>query len=221
MPMPGADLVRTTYTDLRELLATLDERETWAPTGAEGWCVRDLTYHLTMDAQRALVALHTPSSRAPDRDAISYWKGWGSDAAGDANGRRWTRVSASMFLDWDQLRGLHAATADAVVHAGATDPTDVVETQGHALLVDDLLRTLAVEAAIHHLDLVAHLPDLPGPSEAGLGEARRVLDGLAGTPFPGEWDDERVVRLGTGRATPDAKEILRLGPVAQMLPLFS
>jgi hypothetical protein len=48
-----------------------------------------------------------------------------------------------------------------------------------------------------------------------------VLDGLAGTPFPAEWDDVRVVLLGTGRATPDAKEILRLGPVAQQLPLFS
>ncbi len=48
-----------------------------------------------------------------------------------------------------------------------------------------------------------------------------MLDGLAGSPFPDEWDDERVVRLGTGRAVPDAKEILRLGPVAQQLPLFS
>jgi hypothetical protein len=126
-----------------------------------------------------------------------------------------------MFLDWEQLRRLHADTAAAVVHASVTDPTTVVETQGHALLVDDLLRTLAVEAAIHHLDLVAHLPELRGPSEAGLGEARRVLDGLAGAPFPDEWDDERVVLLGTGRASPDAKEILRLGPVAQRLPLFS
>jgi hypothetical protein len=126
-----------------------------------------------------------------------------------------------MFLDWDQLRELHAETAAAVVHASLTDPTTVVETQGHALLVDDLLRTLAVEAAIHHLDVVAHLPELRGPSEPGLGEARRVLDGLAGTPFPAEWDDARVVLLGTGRATPDAKEILRLGPVAQQLPLFS
>jgi hypothetical protein len=219
--MPGADLVRTTYTDLRELLATVDDTESWWATGAEGWCVRDLTYHCTTDAQRALVALHTPSTRRPDRDAVSYWEGWGSDPAGDASGRRWTRVSASMFLAWDQLRALHAETADAVVHASGTDPASVVETQGHALLVDDLLRTLAVEAAIHHLDLVAHLPDLPGPSEAGLGEARRVLDGLAGTPFPDEWDDEHVVRLGTGRALPDAKESLRLGPVAHRLPLFS
>ena len=219
--MPGADLVRTTYTDLRDLLAAVDETDSWSPTGAEGWCVRDLTYHCTMDAQRALVALHTPTTRRPDRDAVSYWEGWGADPVGAANGRRWTRVSASMFLDWDQLRGLHAETAAAVVHASVTDPTTVVETQGHALLVDDLLRTLAVEAAVHHLDLGAHLPELRGPSEPGLGEARRVLDGLAGTPFPAEWDDIRVVMLGTGRATPDAKEILRLGPVAQQLPLFS
>jgi hypothetical protein len=219
--MPGADLVRTTYTDLRDLLAAVDETDSWSPTGARGWCVRDLTYHCTMDAQRALVALHSPTTRRPERDAVSYWRGWGADPVGAANGRRWTRVSASMFLDWDQLRGLHAETAAAVVHASLTDPTTVVETQGHALLVDDLLRTLAVEAAIHHLDVVAHLPELRGPSEPGLGEARRVLDGLAGTPFPAEWDDVRVVLLGTGRATPDAKEILRLGPVAHQLPLFS
>ena len=89
--MPGADLVRTTYTDLRDLLAAVDETDSWSPTGAEGWCVRDLTYHCTMDAQRALVALHTPTARRPDRDAVSYWEDWGDDPVGAANGRRTQR----------------------------------------------------------------------------------------------------------------------------------
>jgi len=68
--MPGADLVRTTYTDLRDLLAAVDETDSWSPTGARGWCVRDLTYHCTMDAQRALVALHEDDSGAMSVEKI-------------------------------------------------------------------------------------------------------------------------------------------------------
>jgi hypothetical protein len=49
-------------------------------------------------------------------------------------------------------------------------------------MIDALLRTLAVEAAVHHLDLEPVLPDTPGPSV--LAEVRRVLDGLLGECSP-------------------------------------
>jgi uncharacterized protein (TIGR03083 family) len=220
--MTGAALLRTTYDDLRAVLSQVDDEDSWTPTGCLGWSVRDLTQHCLMDAQRALVALHTPAERVADTDAVGYWKGWGSDPVADADGRRFGRVLASMFREWDQLRTLHAETAAAVTAAAAlADPDRVVATQGHSLRVDDLLSTLAVEAAVHHLDLVAGLPDQPGPSPEALLEVRLVLDGLAGAPFPAEWTDERVALVGTGRELPGPKDTLRLGPLAQRLPLFA
>lgn len=220
--MTGADLVRITYGDLRDVLSRVDEEDSWTPTGCLGWAVRDLTYHCLCDAQRALVALNTPAGRPADTDAISYWRGWGSDPVADANGRRFNRVVATMFREWAQLRALHAETAQAAVLAAKqSDAGRVVTTQGHSLRVDDLLRTLAVEAAVHHLDLVVQLPDERGPSDEALQEVRRVLDGLAGEPFPAEWPDEHVVRIGTGREVPGPEDTLRVGPLAQRLPLFS
>ena len=48
----------------------------------------------------------------------------------------------------------------------------------------DLLSTLTVEAAVHHLDLVLRL-DRPGPAAGPLAEVRRVLEGLLGRPAAG------------------------------------
>ena len=66
------------------------------------------------------------------------------------------------------------------------------------LTVADLLSTLAVEAAVHHLDLVVRL-DRPGPAAGPLAEVRRVLEGLLGGPLPDRWDDATAARRGTGR----------------------
>lgn len=205
----------------RDLLAELTEAETWAPTGCTGWCVRDLTFHVLCDWQRALVALHTPATTLPDTDEISYWDGWEHDAESDANGRRNVRVAASMFRDWPPLRDLATETAAATaVAARRADLGAVVATQGRALTVDALLSTVAVEATVHHLDAVARLTaGRPGPSAAGGGEARRVLDGLAHVSPP--LDDDRWIRVATGRATPTATERELLGPVVTALPLLS
>src|SRR5262249_43577805 len=61
---------------------------------------------------------------------------------------------------------------------------------GPVLTVDDLLSTLAVEAAVHHLDLVA-FSDGPSPGAQSLTLVRETLDGLLGRPAPREWDDAR------------------------------
>lgn len=140
----------------------LGDEESWAPSGCTGWAVRDLVFHCVGDARRALVALHTPAEGPPDRDAVTYWRDWGDDPVGAADGRRFDRVAASMFLDFRQLRALYLETAAATVRATAATPSDrCVATQGHVLTVGDLMATLAVEAAVHHLDLVVHLPDAP------------------------------------------------------------
>lgn len=214
-------LLDTAYAALAELVCDLDDAESWEPTGCRGWVVRDLAFHVTCDAQRALVALHTPTEAPADRNAVTYWQGWGDDPDADADGRRWTRVSGSMFGRWEQLRDLHAETAAAVRHAAAAaDPDGRVRTQGHVLTVADLASTLAVEATLHHLDLVRHLPRRSGPAPAGLAEVRRVVEALVG-PFPTDLDDERVALVGTGRADPGADEAAALGDVLPRLPAFS
>jgi hypothetical protein len=215
----GHDLLRTAYDDLVAALARIDAEQSWAPTGCLGWSVRDLTWHCAADARRALVALHTPAEREADTDWVSYWRDWGADD--DDLGRRFGRMQSGVFDSWSELRDMHAETARAAVHAARhSDPRALVGTQGHALAVDDLLSTLVVEAAIHHLDLVVHLPHVPGPTAAPLAEARRVVDELASRPFPREWSDGGVVLLGTGRSQPTPEQAEALGTVAGELPLF-
>jgi hypothetical protein len=57
----------------------------------------------------------------------------------------------------------HAATGWCLRRlARQTPPDAAVATQGHLRHNDDLLTTLAVEAAIHHLDMIVEL-DRPVP----------------------------------------------------------
>lgn len=210
------------YDALSALVESVDSAESWSATACEGWAVRDLVYHCLCDAQRGLVALNTPESAAPDRDAASYWGDWGPDPFGAANGRRFVRVVASMFGEWTQLRDLFGETAAAVCVAAANvEPGQPVATQQHVLAADDLLGTLATEATIHHLDLSAGLPSAPQPAPAALRYLRaQVLDRLLGRPAPSEWADERYARIVTGRAALTDTERDALGDVAARLPLF-
>jgi hypothetical protein len=118
------------------------------------------------------------------------------------------------------IAGRYAETsAAALVAASRVDAADLVGTQGRVLTVADLLSTLTVEAAVHHLDLVVRL-DRPGPSAGPLAEVRRVLGGLLGRPLPGEWDDVTAARRGTGREPLTAADRGALGPAAAAFPLF-
>jgi uncharacterized protein (TIGR03083 family) len=221
-PSPFAALLEKSYDAFVGVLREVRHEQSWNPTGCEGWTVRDLAYHHLLDAQRALVALHTPAEGPADRDAVSYWRDWAPDPVGAANHRRYVRVVASMFSRWDQLRDLHAETCLAVLDAARSAvPERLVGTQGHVLTAGDLVSTLCVEATIHHLDLTTDLPGAHGPAPAGLSEVRRVLDGLVGEPVARSWADERYARVATGRARPSEDELRELGPVAERFPLFA
>ncbi|WP_406396401.1 maleylpyruvate isomerase N-terminal domain-containing protein [Streptomyces sp. NBC_00882] len=218
----NADVLRAAYEAFAVVVRPLGDEESWRPTGCAGWAVRDLVFHCAGDAQRALVALHTPAAGPPDRDAVTYWRDWAPDPADAANGRRWNRVSASMFLDFRRLRDLYLETTAAAVNAAADARPDLrVATQGHVLTAGDLVLTLAVEATIHHLDLVTDLPEAVGPSPAGLAAVRATLDGLLGRPVPLDWSDEHYARAATGRTPLTDPERLALGADADRFPLFS
>lgn len=217
-----ATVLRAAYEAFAAVVTPLGDDESWLPTDCTGWAVRDLVFHCLADAQRGLVALHTPASAPADRDSVTYWQDyWRPDAAGAAQGRRWVRVGASMFLDFGQLRELYLETVAATVTAAAAaDPHRHVSTQGHVMTADDLMTTLAVEASIHHLDLVTALPGAAHPSAAGLAAVRFTLDGLLGHPVPVEWSDEHYARAATGRAPLTDAERQLLGPDADRFPLF-
>ena len=164
--------------------------------------MRDPVFHCLQDAQRGLVGLHTPAQCPADRDALTYWEGLVARGEGATNGRRHARVCASIFLPVEQLFELYQETTAAVVHAaGSTPPETLVVTQGHVLIADDAMRTLAVEATVHHLDLAVSRPNAPRPAAAGLPEVRRVLDGMLCRRAPSTLDGARYARTATGRAT--------------------
>ncbi|MET8564914.1 maleylpyruvate isomerase N-terminal domain-containing protein [Streptomyces flaveolus] len=220
-PAGPARALRASYEAASAAVADLDDEESWLPTGCTGWAVRDLVFHCLQDAQRALVALHTPVREPTDRDAVTYWQDWRPGTTGAANGRRWVRVNGSMFLDFGQLRGLYLETLAATVHAAeAADPARHIATQGHVLTAGDLLTTLAVEATVHHLDLTVRLPRAPKPASEGLAAVRAALDGLLGRPAPPDWTDEHYARVGTGRAPLTDADRAALGATADRFPLF-
>lgn len=217
----AAELLRAAYGSFSDVVRELGDEDSWRPTGCTGWAVRDLVFHCLSDAERGLVALHTPAAGPADRDAVTYWGDWSPGGTGAANGRRWARVNGSMFLDFGQLRDLYLETTAAAVHAAAAaDPDRLIATQGHTLTAGDLIRTLAVEATVHHLDLTTDLPAAPGPSAPGLAAVRTVLDGLLGHPVPTAWTDTRYALIATGRAAPPTEDLPSLGADAERFPLF-
>ncbi len=196
--MEVVELLTAAYAPLVDLAERVDEQQGWMPTQLPGRTVRDLLFHLAGDCQRALVALATPAQQPPDTDEVSYWSHWQPGTESARSGLRGVRIVASA---WSSVRGpadLYVETARAVlVVAGRTDTGETVRTQGHVLIAGALLHTLAVEAAVHHLDLEPVLPQ--PPAAPVLAAVRHVLDGLLGAPAPQDWDDARYARIGTGR----------------------
>ncbi len=210
----GYQVLDSSYRTLRAVIANLDESAGWRNTRCVGWTVRDLVHHLWSDAQRGLVALHTPAAGPADVDSVSYWRPWQPGTPDADAGRRGTRIMASVWSSVEPIAALYAETASAVLVAGhGRAGNDLVATQDHVLTVDALFRTLAVEATIHHLDL-----RLGEPSEEGLAETRRVLDGLLGRPAPIE-DAVRYALIGTGRESLTEGEADALGADVDRLPL--
>lgn len=213
------DALDAAYGDLSGIILGLDEADSWARTRCRGWVVRDLVLHLLGDAQRALVALATPGDAAADRDAVTYWV----DAPGapdpEYRGVRALRSMASQS-SLGYLSSTYAETTTAVRTLARRTPLDAtVPTQGHVLRVDDLLSTLVVEAAIHHLDVTVDL-ECPGPAPAVLAVVRVTLDGLLGRPAPSEWADDEWALVATGRLPPTLSHRAALGADLSRLPLL-
>ena len=214
--------LESSYNDLGAVLQRLDGDDYAAPTLCSTWVVSDLVFHTMLDAQRALIAFATPSQATPDVDYVTYWRPWSAADPDAVAHARFVRLAAAAYASPATLVAHRRATADATVRAAAAaDCEGVVSTQGHSLSVPDFVATLAVEATVHHLDLVAFLEGSEGPAALPLALVRRTLDGLAGGRLDLGWDDRTYALKGTGRSPLSDEERARLGDLAAALPLFS
>lgn len=213
------------YVQVTEAITGLDEASFFRPSRCAGWAVGDVLYHQLLDARRALRTFATPGSGPPDRDDISYWRPFG--AGGEippgsnpaAEHARHVRIAASAFTP-DKLTWEWTDTAEAACRAARACRYELVATQGHVLRAADFIATLAVESAVHYLDLAYGITDPPPPDPIPLRLVRRVLDGLLGEPLPLDWDDETYALKGTGRIALTEPDRSDLGQAAERFPLF-
>lgn len=218
---PAVDLFTHTWAALRAAVADLPGQAFTRPSGCAGWLVRDLVCHLIIDAQDVLITLATPSAEPPTRDALTYWEVLDAPPAGDdALDALIVRLAAAYrepSLLTFHLDDLGAAAGRAAVLA----PRDqCIATKGQVLTVGDYLDAYVLEWTLHHLDLVAYLPDAAAPPAAGLSRARQMVEQIAGYKIPAALSDTDALLIGTGRRSPTAAQAAALGTDGNRIPVF-
>ncbi len=221
------DALDAVYQKVSAVAGGLRAADLMRPSRCAGWAVADVLYHELLDPRRALRAYASPSDGPADRDDVSYWLDYapgGGDDSGSAADEaaahaRYVRIAASAYQpDW--LVWEWTETSAAACRAARACDHPMVTTQGHVLSAADFTATLAVEAAVHYLDLTVDLPSAPEPDPASLALVRRVLTGLLGAPLPDSWDDATAALKGTGRDPLTGADRQTLGPLAARFPLF-
>ena len=227
LPAPAAlvSALDAAYAGVTAVVTELDESDLLLPSGCHGWTICDLLLHLTLDPQRALVALHTPADGPPDADFVSYFRsfpGSGDPAAAIAHAQ-WVRRTAAAFNRPTGIVERWTETAQATTHAaGRADPAGHIRTQNLVLAVPDFLATLVTEAVIHHLDLIVSLPDAPEPAPQAAAIASSTVDGLAGSEgLPAHWSEREALLKAAGREDLTAADRQALGDRAVLFPLLS
>ena len=225
--MPHIDAARAqlavaaSYQAVTTDVERLDEAELAHPSRCVGWTRADLLYHLLLDAQRALVAFATPAPGAADVDFVSYWAPFRPGAKSYHAHARFVRRAACAYRSDLAISAQWSETAAAARYAAAALPAHAkVATQGHVMAAGDFLATLAVEATIHHLDLVAGDQHFAGPSGSGLAVARETFDGILGAPVRTGWDDVGYALKASGRVQLTADDRACLGALADRFPLL-
>lgn len=208
------------YHALSAAAGRLDDGDLACWSRCLGWTRADVLFHTLLAAQQALVAFATAAVGEPDVDFITYWKPFQPGEAGSTEHARFVRRAATAYPSDLQIARQWTDTAAAAVHAASALPSAMnVSTQGHVLTIGDFLATLAVEATIHHLDLLTS-GDQSGPSAEGLAAVRKTLDGILGRPVPAPWDDATYALKGTGRSELTLRDQSDLGALAARFPLL-
>lgn len=211
-----------TYGAVSQMLRTVADDELARPSRCAGWSVADVVVHLLGDAQRTLVACATPTEALATTDSVGYWRDWAVERDPDQQAREaaFTRTWASAYRP-DGLRRHWRDTAEAAVRALAARRADErVRTQGYAIAVGALERTLVVETVVHHLDCLRELPGQPAPPAAALALVLEDFSALAGVRLPAG-DDVGWVLRGAGRLPLQAGDRAALGAAADRFPLLT
>lgn len=205
---------------MRAAVDALSDEDFERPSGCAGWLVRDLVCHLVIDAQDVLITLVTPATDKPTVDAVTYWKLVEPPTGEDPLDALIPRLAAA-YGDPRLLRfHLDDVGSAAGRAAELADPAVRVSTRDEVLTVGDYLHAYVLEWTLHHLDLIAHLPDAAQPPADTLVAARASLEMIAGTPFPVSLSDRDALLVGTGRRRPTDAEKAALGDDAAKLPLI-
>ncbi|KOT56925.1 maleylpyruvate isomerase [Streptomyces rimosus subsp. rimosus] len=204
---------------MRTAVAELSDEDFARPSGCAGWLVRDLVCHLIIDAQDVLITLVTPADTEPTRDAVTYWEVAETPPTGDDPLDALIVRLAAAYEDPGLLKfhldDLGSAAGRA---AELADPTVRVGTRDVVLTTGDYLSAYVLEWTLHHLDLIAHLPNAAEPPIEGLARTREMLEKIAGATFPSSFSDKDALLIGTGRRTPTETEKAELGELAAKLP---
>ncbi|MFF7796032.1 maleylpyruvate isomerase N-terminal domain-containing protein [Streptomyces olivaceus] len=213
------DLFSSSWAALRAAVAGLGDEDFAAPSGCAGWLVRDLVCHLVVDAQDVLITLATPAAAEPTRDAVTYWRVVEPPTGDDPLDALTVRLAAA--YEQPSLLKFHLDDVGSAAGRAAAlaDPAGRVETQGQVLTAGDYLGAYVLEWTLHHLDLVARLPDAARPPAEGLAAARALFERVAGMELPRSFSDEDALLVGTGRRAPTGAEREALGDGAGRLPL--
>lgn len=215
------DLFERSWTALLAAVAGLSDEDFERPSGCAGWLVRDLACHLVIDAQDVLITLVTPAVTEPTADAVSYWDVGDEPPTGDDPLDALIPRLAAAYGEPRWLKfHLDDVGSAAGRAAGLADRAARVSTQGKVLTAGDFLFAYVLEWTLHHLDLVAHLPSVAGPSAEALAAARALLEGIAGAAFPGSFSDTDALLVGTGRRAASGAEEAALGGLAARVPLI-
>ena len=201
-------------------MADLSDEDFARPSGCTGWLVRDLVCHLVIDAQDVLITLVTPADTEPTRDAVTYWAVSRTPPTGDDPLDALIVRLATAYEEPRLLKFHLDDVGSAAGHAARlADPGLRASTRDAVLTAGDYLSAYVLEWALHHLDLVAHLPDAAGPSAEVLAGARELLERIAGAAFPSSFSDTAALLVGTGRRAPTDVEKAQLGSLDGKLPL--
>ncbi|MEO3868210.1 maleylpyruvate isomerase N-terminal domain-containing protein [Nonomuraea sp. B12E4] len=213
------DLFSLSWAALRAAVADLPEEDFARPSGCAGWLVRDLVSHLVIDAQDVLITLVTPAETEATRDAVTYWEVSQAPPTGDDPLDALVVRLAAAYQE-PRLLKFHLDDVGSAAGRAAelADPGLRVGTRGEVLTVADYLSAYVMEWTLHHLDLIAHLPDAAEPPAEGLARSREMLEKIAGTEFPASFSDRDALLVGTGRRAPTGAEKTELGELAERLP---
>jgi hypothetical protein len=215
------DLFSHSWTALRTAVAELGDEDFALPSGCTGWLVRDLVCHLIIDAQDILITLVTPAEQEPTRNAVTYWEVAETPPTGDDP---LDALIVRLAAAYEEPRLLKFHLDDVGAAAGRAaelaDPDLRVSTRDEVLTVGNYLSAYILEWTLHHLDLIAHLPEATEPPAGGLARSRGLLEQIAGAAFPVSFSDKDALLLGTGRRAATDTEKAELGELDAKLPLI-